>query len=220
MTQILPVQKTCFSCGQPDTYEEILSTNTLGPSDLDTRPAEMARSTIAQWIQACASCGYCSPDISKGPEGVEPIIKKKEYAQQRCDSSFQELANRFLCSALISEASGDLRSAGWAAVHAAWVCDDAKETDGAARCRKRATEIFHRARKTGVKFTEQAGGEEALLADLLRRNQEFVDSQSICEQGLSKQPDPILESVLRFQLVLCDKKDSACHSLNEVVESR
>ena len=66
MTTIFEEENHCSVCGSKSVQAVIRSTNTMGPPDLDTRPAEMERSTINYWIQTCPSCGFCYPDPLTG----------------------------------------------------------------------------------------------------------------------------------------------------------
>jgi len=62
MTTMYEQNVDCFFCGTSSQHGSISSSNTLGSSDLDTRPAEMKRSTICYWVQRCPSCGYCDDE--------------------------------------------------------------------------------------------------------------------------------------------------------------
>jgi hypothetical protein len=45
-------------CGEVSEQLLISSLNELTPSDLDLRPGQMLRSTMAHWVLRCPSCGY------------------------------------------------------------------------------------------------------------------------------------------------------------------
>ncbi|MEM3650434.1 MAG: hypothetical protein QW831_06905 [Candidatus Jordarchaeaceae archaeon] len=124
MTQFEEVEKKCALCGKKSKQIAIISTNTIGSPDLDTRPSESARSTLPYWIEFCRECGFCAPDISHAPEGAAEIVRSEAYQRQLHDPDFPALANRFLCLSLILEKIGVYVGAGWSSVHAAWVCDD------------------------------------------------------------------------------------------------
>src|SRR5512136_2743094 len=102
MTLIEPVTKKCAICGVKNKYFEVMSTNTFGYPDLDSRPSEMSRSTMNLWIQKCPRCGYCSADVSKGEPSVKDIIETEQYKAQLSNANFPELANSFLCSSIIN----------------------------------------------------------------------------------------------------------------------
>jgi len=51
MTAVFPQEQTCAVCGKKSTHHVLGSTNTRGPSDLDMRPAPMARWTLGEHVQ-------------------------------------------------------------------------------------------------------------------------------------------------------------------------
>ena len=219
MTTISETEKECFICGETNKYPVLGSTNRFGSSDLDTRPPEMMRSTMSLWIQCCPSCGYCAPDISDGPQIAAQVIKSDSYLKQKTDHTNPELATKFLCGSIIQEVAGEYSDAGWEAVRAAWVCDDAKARTNADVSRQRAVRLFDQARTKGTNFAEGSGVEEAILADLLRRSGDFEKVGMVCEQGLKKEPEEIVKKILLFQQSLSSKKDAECYTIEEMDES-
>ena len=218
MTTYADQEKTCFICGEINVYKAIASTNRFGHSDLDTRPPEMERSTIHCWIQRCPSCSYCAPDISDGPEIATKVVKSEAYLKQGDDSSYPELANKFLCWAIIKEAKGDNSGAGWAAVRAAWACDDSNTESAAKESRKRAVAFFEKARGDGSSFADGLGVQEAILADLLRRSGQFDKVETVCQTGLEEGPEAMVKTILHFQQSLARRKDTGCYTVAEAVE--
>ncbi len=218
MTTLFKEKKKCLVCSKTNEYTAIGSTNQFGPPDLDTRPPEMMRSTIAFWIHRCPSCGYCAPDVSKGPSLAAQIVKSEAYLKQRGNHSYPELANRFLCWAIVQETAGDHVGAGWAAIHAAWACDDAEARAASAQCRTRATGLLRHAKANGISYAPGAGVEEAILADLLRRSGQFDQVGTICLEGLAKDPEDIVRQILVFQQALALRQDRECHTIAEVTE--
>src|SRR5688572_11733916 len=134
MTTIFPIKRVCFLCKSTSEHHQLGSTNTFGYPDLDLRPSEMQRSTMRLWVQRCPSCGYCAPDVSKGSEEHRSIVASEEYQKQQSDDSVSGMANVFLCWSLLAQTQPTSQAA-WAALHAAWCCDDAQNTIGANRCR-------------------------------------------------------------------------------------
>ena len=63
MTTLFAKEQTCAVCGTTSTHHVLGSTNTMSPSDLDMRPAPMARWTLGGHVQCCPHCGYCAWDI-------------------------------------------------------------------------------------------------------------------------------------------------------------
>ena len=79
MTLIFGNDVECAICGDISNQAEVLSTNTNGSSDLDTRPPEMERSNIEYEVQRCPSCGYCSSDLSICNENTKEIVESQRY---------------------------------------------------------------------------------------------------------------------------------------------
>jgi tetratricopeptide (TPR) repeat protein len=237
MTTLRNVEKKCAICGKVNSYTGMFSTNAFGSPDLDTRPPEMQRSTINLWIQTCPNCGYSAPDISQKIPKSEEIVYSDDYRKQLNSSEFPKLANSFLCYSLIIENLEEYSKAGWACLHASWVCDDAKYIDAAKICRKKSFTLFMKAKMNGQKFTEQLGAEEAIMVDVLRRAGEFEKALEIAEEGLKKldensssfcksdntsdllkNPEEIIKTILKFQIELINKKDVGCYTVEDAVK--
>src|SRR5712692_6889563 len=159
MTTLIRVECKCGVRGLTSQQDEIGSTYVIGSPDLDMRPPPLKRAFIHAWIQACPFCGYCSSDISKCVPLTSEIVRSDAYQRQWERSDYPDLANEFLCWSMIQEkpwelvsalreiAGGEkarvetiqeraerLISAGWASLHAAWVCDDAGNEAAARNC--------------------------------------------------------------------------------------
>jgi hypothetical protein len=219
MTTIFQEEKRCFICGQTSQHTGLGSTNRFGPPDLDTRPPEMMRSTIYHWIQCCPTCGYCAPDLAQGSPSAGRVVNSEPYLQQKADLTYPILANHFLCWAMLQEAAADYPSAGWAAVHAAWACDDAGATTAAAASRRRALILFEQAAARGSTIAAEAGVAEAIRADLLRRSGQFEQVELVSQQGLASQPEALVAKILRFQQALARQQDAGCYTVAHVVQS-
>ena len=186
MTTLYKEKETCLVCGKTSEYTAVSSTNSSGAPDLDTRPPEMMRSIIPFLIRRCPSCGYCAPQVSKGPQRAKQIAQSEIYLRQISNQSYPELANSFLCWTMIQEAMSHYAGAGWAAVQAAWVCDDSNAREASNLCRSRAIQLFRYARANGDAFAHGAGVEEAIMADLLRRSGQLDQVEALCQEGLKR----------------------------------
>ncbi|WP_238320427.1 DUF2225 domain-containing protein [Methanoculleus bourgensis] len=169
MTRLRYLNTTCAICGEACRFTIPEAVASIGSRDLDTRPAEPLRSTIYAWVKRCPSCGYCAPDLGKAPEGAADVVKLPRYREQLDARRYPGVANTFLCWSLIQEDLGAPAQAAWASLHAAWVCDDEGNDVPARICRKRAADLLRRAWEQGERLASQAGADEALLVDLLRR---------------------------------------------------
>jgi len=218
MTTIIERTLTCGACGAKFPAMRVGSTNTFGACDLDTRPPPMMRSTIVYQIQACSVCGYCAPDIEEAPEGIGELLRSPEYRNRRYDRAYPHEANAFRCWSLIARGLGYHDQAAWAAISAAWICDDHRESEGASRCRVMAVELIDEAAARGQPIAEGAGVPEAIKADLLRRAGRFQEALSSVLAGLGKEPAALVRNILRFQEQLIGAFDTGCHTVEDVLE--
>lgn len=214
MTTFTNDKVPCGACGALVDVRHLMSTNTMGAPDLDLRPAEMMRSTMPLWVQSCTSCGYCSHDV-KLPPADRGLIESPVYQQRLRDPATPPMANRFLCQAFLDEARGDRVRAGWAALRAAWCCDDAKRSEAARAARTSALRLFDAALEHGEKFARDEVGEDLVRADLLRRVARFEEALQVVERALTKEPQPAAD-IFQFVKALIAKRDVAAHSIAEV----
>lgn len=218
MTTLYREKKQCAVCGTEQECEAIMSTNEVGSPDLDGRPAESRRSTIFAWVQRCCKCGYCAEDLSEAPSQAPVVVTSTKYKEQLADPSFPELANSFLCKAIIDENAGTYSSAAWACVHAAWVCDDAQQVESARKCRNKAVDMVIKTQQAGQKFVGQSALEIAILTDLLRRAGRFAEAKQLIASKRSQVIEGIILKMLDFQERLIARCDTACHKISEAIE--
>ncbi len=217
MTTLYKKKARCAVCGFETEYTGIRSTNAFGSPDLDTRPPEMERSTIFAWVRRCPECGYCASDVSKAPSQAAALVHSTEYARQLSDSTYPELANSFLCKALIDESSGDYAAAAWALIHAAWACDDAGKPEPARVCHSKAVDMIEKALSSGQTIAEQDGADIAIRVDLLRRAGRLTEARQLIATKRPVITEDIISKILDFQEVLLAKGDEACHSIAEAL---
>lgn len=220
MTTEYQEQFTCAICHSVSEQTKISSSNEFGSADFDSRPPEMIRSTIYTWIQRCPSCGYCAADISKESGKATEHLTKEAYKKQLVDDQYSELANSFLCSSLLSEYEGNHVDAGWSALNAAWVCDDADANAPARNCRMQAALFFEMAMKKGDPFAENRDYETLILADVLRRAGEFERTIKLCGEYQKDEMEDWLMAVLLNEIMLSTDEDDSCHNLDEVLAKK
>lgn len=218
MTTLFKQELTCCQCSKPSRHTVVMSTSACGPPDLDMRPAEMARSTLPQQVQACPHCGYCAKDISAPAPDASGVMARTEFRVQLTSDEFPELANRFLCAALILESSNRLVEAGWTAVQAAWACDDAEAAGAARHCRLRAESLLGRAVAAGQRVDELPGVDSLIRAELLRRADAFEEATERLQAGLSLNLPDKLRLLLLFETSLIERQDTARHTVQEGLE--
>lgn len=167
-------------------------------------------------IQRCPECGYAAYDLSEPAGAVATFVRSAAYQSMRANESVPELASTYLCRALIEERAGAPADAGWAALSAAWACDDEASIEAAMYCRERAIELFRSAGASGARFASEAAAEHAILADLLRRTGRFDECQGECMAGLAAAGE-LPEGLLELQIALVERGDTAAHSADELV---
>ena len=114
----------CSVCGNESTEKGLLSTNTMGYMDLDTRPAEMQRSTMDYWINECPHCGYVACSLEEPLNCDKEYLSSSEYKNLTDTPPISELAQRFIRKARISAKKAEYVEACFDYLHAAWASDD------------------------------------------------------------------------------------------------
>jgi len=215
MTHLHYLNTTCAVCGESCRFTIPEAAGSVGSRDLDTRPAEPLRSTIYAWVKRCPSCGYCAPDPGQASKGAADVVKLPRYRWQLDSRKFPQIANTFLCWSIIQEDLGAPARAAWASLHAAWICDDEREDVPARVCRKRAADLLRRAWNQGERLASQAGADEALLADLLRRAGRLREARAVVKEMLDQNPQPVIADVMRLQARLIAASDQDIHTVAE-----
>ncbi|MHB1354682.1 MAG: hypothetical protein ACYCZF_01755 [Anaerolineae bacterium] len=120
---------------------------------------------------------------------------------------------------MIEEQAGNFRSAGWGKLRAAWVCDDLGASTAAYNCRLGAIPVFNLAPAEEEIYASDAGTFELVLADINRRCGFFGLVRAICEQGLGKQPQDVVHKALVYEMVLAQRHDSECHTVDKAYQA-
>jgi len=222
MTLPYESEDTCAVCGVVSEHTHLLSTNSYGAPDLDGRPPEMERSTIEWSIHRCPECGYCAPNIGQVIAGAAEVVNAQAYRQQLADSHMPYLAQSFLCCALVAEAQEGLVASRIAVANrlkAAWACDDARDAAAAADCRKQTAAAVRRIHQLdGRLFDRIFSGDEALLADLYRRSEQFGEADATAQVALVRAGTVLDRLVFELQLRLVAARDAGAHTFDEVTE--
>ena len=96
MTTFYEEEQSCALCGAKSEHTSIGSTNSFGPQDLDLRPPEMERSTMAYWVQECPDCGYAYGSIEEKAPQAETTITNDAYRAIVSSPINGSLMGRFL----------------------------------------------------------------------------------------------------------------------------
>jgi hypothetical protein len=211
------VEKTCAVCGGKAKYRVLMSSNTMGSQDLDTRPPEMLRSTISLWVEKCAACGYCATDIAKLLGPAKETVMGIAYKAQLSNPDFPELANKFLCRMLIEDEAGERKAAIYSAICAGWACDDANMPSAASVARELSIKRILDLSLKNEHYVDQKGADALLISDMYRRNGEFERARNFIAEGLKLEPAGMIKNILNFELELVGKKDTTIHKVSEAV---
>lgn len=203
----MPIRK-CAACGKESSQESISVPGSGGPPDLDTRPAGEIRSTLDRWIQVCPGCGLAVPEIEAVVEGVGELVRSDE---------FPRAAHPFRRQSWLLDQLGQHADAGWSELYLAWHYDDSNDGEAAADARRQALTCWQHGKSHGQNFGDSMPEEFALAADLCRRAGLFDEAKETCLAGLELEGlPPVVEDILRFQLALIQRKDTAAHSVAEL----
>ena len=212
MSTFFEQEYKCAVCGATNAYQVIGSTSSFGAPDLDLRPPMMQRNTIVAWVQVCPECGYVATEVSDPTKVTREWLQSKQYLT--CDGIrfASGLAVNFYRQHLICLEDGDLETAFYALLHAAWACDDADDAANAQRMRKLAVPMAEKLLKDG---DENQDNLLLMKADLMRRAGMF--DELIKEYSSVRFMDKIMNQVLEFQIAKAKNKDVACYTVQNAV---
>ena len=211
MSLPMKIQVICSICRKKSAQTVMASTNTRGTPDLDLRPPEMMRSTMAWWIQECPKCGYVSTSLDDKISIKRRWLKQNFYKNCNNRNFSSALAARFYKHYLIKAATKNAYIAFSEALHAAWVCDDAGDTENAIHCRLCALEELDKILNS-VEKTEDL---VVIRADLLRRTGQF--DTLITEYAGNTFSDDVLNKITAFQIEKAKEQDTACYRVEDAV---
>lgn len=190
-------ERICALCGAPARPPYRAPPAELAP-DLDGRPGEPARSTMRFWIQTCGQCGASAPDLAALPAGAQAVIDSPGYARLRGTA----VVDAFLRWAAIARGCGQMDDAAEVTLQAAWVQDDAGQTELAADLRLATIENW--GPPTGKRATLRQ-------ADVLRRAGAFDEADALLRQLHAA--DEATSAVLTYQRALVAAQDRGRHSI-------
>ena len=146
-----PAVENRFSLFRPLNEKKFSDIAKSDKLQLDSNPGNRY---YALFLQKCP-CGYSVPDITKKTNEIEEIVKSAAYKKEKWDYPGTE-GYEFLRYSQILECLKDYTGAGWSCIYAAWIYDLdlllPMYQELAIKCRKRATEMFKKARGQRRKF--------------------------------------------------------------------
>ena len=238
------VEKICKICRTKCRCIRLLSTNSLGSSDLDTRPPESKRSTMEAWIECCPKCHYCAPNIEEPNDITDKFIWDQEYQNIFPKSDkVPELQYRFLGWAKCAEFLKLYNEASLAHLHAAWACDDKIIEEELANSsfksdeptvlltnliefscwrRKDAYSMLEEALNKKQKLIDGSKCDHIIALDLLRRSGQFKQVNIYLNKHFRKQDDDeeeidTYDRIAAYQSDLSEMKDKKAHKISEAL---
>ena len=211
MSTFRKIKKCCAVCGNEAEYNVIMSSNSMGCMDLDTRPPQMMRSTLPYQIEICKSCYYANIDIEEiSTVNIKNIMKMKEY-QDISDLSISNTSIAYLLSGLIYYEIGDYEKSAFLYLKAAWTLDDAHNIALSTIARVRSYRSFSKYLES-----EDNINYRIIIVDLFRRCKSFDSAISAAEELLKIVNDEFLRKILLYPIKLSKAEDSSCHTVGEV----
>lgn len=176
------------------------------PPDLDLRPGEPVRSTMARWLQQCPACGYCAPDISRAHPAAAEAVRAAPFRALLADGSVPPLARRFLAWALVLEETGALHAAAEATLQAAWVADDLDRPDLARAWRQEAVALWRNGPPLDAEQTVR-------VVDALRRSEAWHDAAATARILADSHPPEAVAQVVGLERRLIEAEDAGRHTV-------
>lgn len=204
MTMYRDRKETCSECGAATDHADLLSTNQMEPGDLDGRPGEMARSTLGVQVVCCHHCQRCGTSLATPlGENARRHLGSAAYRAGLADPELPLLARQFRAAAELAAAERNWSLHAGHLLHAAWVCDDARnQRAAAAPLRVQAARAFALALldEPDASLSRRVSC-LALQVDLLRRAGHF-DAAAQCLQLAPDDDDEQVPEPLRDALHL------------------
>jgi len=210
----------CCVCGKKSNHDVVRSSYSHGSSDLDTRPSEMMRSTIYYSIQRCPPCGYSASDLSECSGDVKVHVESKEYQEIIGNKLIPKVAASFLALSYEKQQTHQYSESAWAAIHAAWICDDKNKQKASKEYRKKAISMIESANSHSQNMGDQAGATEALTIDLMRRAGMFEQASKLAEETKTKDIEEIILQIIAYEESLIKINDIDSHTVSEALEDQ
>jgi hypothetical protein len=196
----------CGVCGTESRQPPFRPAPPEQPPDLDLRPGEPVRSTMARWLQQCPNCGYCAPDISRAHPAAAEAVRAAPFRALLADTSIPPLGRRFLAWALVLEETGALHASAEATLQAAWVADDLARPDLARAWRLDAVALWRGGPPLDLE-------QSVRVVDALRRAEAWDDAASTAE-GIARQTPPeAVAQVVMLERRLIEAGDAGRHTV-------
>ena len=199
-------EKRCGVCGHESRQPGFRPPVPEQAPDLDLRPGEPVRSTMARWLEACPHCGYAAPNIAEAHPAGAQAVAAAPYRALIADTAHPVLARRFLAWAHVLEETGALHAAAEATLHAAWVADDLNRDDLARQWRREAVALW----RSGPALDAE---QSVRVIDALRRAGDFAEAAAAAEALDALNPPEAVAQVTALEARLIAAEDMGRHSV-------
>jgi len=196
----------CGVCGTESRHPPFRPSPPEQAPDLDLRPGEPVRSTMARWLQQCPGCGYAAPDISRAHPAAAEAVRAAPFRALLADNNIPPLGRRFLAWALVLEETGALHASAEATLHAAWVADDLGRQDLARAWRLDAVALWRGGPPLDPEQTVR-------VVDALRRAGAWDDAAATAEGLARAEPPEAVAQVIVLERRLIEAQDAGRHTV-------
>ena len=203
-------EKRCGVCGHESRQPGFRPPVPEQAPDLDLRPGEPVRSTMARWLETCPHCGYAAPDITEAHPAGAQAVAAAPYRALIADTAHPVLARRFLAWAHVLEETGALHAAAEATLHAAWVADDLNREDLARQWRREAVALW----RSGPALDAE---QSVRVIDALRRAGDFAEAEGAAEALAALNPPEAVAQVTALEVRLIAAEDMGRHSMASAI---
>jgi hypothetical protein len=197
---------TCGVCGRESRQRPFRPPPPEQAPDLDLRPGEPVRSTMARWLQQCPHCGYAAPLIAEAHPAAAAAVSAAPFRALLQDASHPPLARRFLAYAHVLEETGALHAAAEATLQAAWVADDANRPDLARAWRREAVALWRSGPPLDAEQTVR-------VVDALRRAEAWEDAEATAAELAGQHPPEPVAQVIALERRLIAARDPGRHTV-------
>ena len=208
---------TCIMCGAVHKEKFLSSYSNFHRPDLDFRPSEMGRNTMTFWLQTCPECGLVAPSVEQKRKIGKEFLESEEYNSCRGRKFKSRLAESFFKYYIISDKEGYADECMNTALHAAWACDDAGDTENADYCRELVLPDSEWL-IDNLKDEDEVKRIMLIRADVLRRlgkfDQVIEEYEDVFFEG---KDDRIMNQAVKFQLRKAREKDTGCYTFEDVL---
>jgi len=213
MTTLFSLDYSCAICGHTTKFYSIGSTTIFGYMDLDTRPAELKRSTLVYDVQMCPKCHYANYEISDLIVGVDHrLLTSDRLKSIISDDTINDDIKKFIIAATLYELTENYHDAAYLYLNTAWLYDDITDLENSIKYRKLSIEMIKKYLTTNNDDHHMC----CLLVDLLRRTNDYSQAITVANDLVNVVKDELLKNILNYQIELCIDKDNQCHSLGEI----